>query len=82
MNAAASLESLVEQPFELLLEMERRSRAAVAGLAGTEQPSEWVGVGFRVGDEHFVADRNEVREVLMLPTTLTRVPGYSRKGCR
>ena len=78
MNAAASLESLVEQPFELLLEMERRSRAAVAGQSGTEQPSEWVGVGFRVGDEHFVADRNEVREVLMLPTTLTRVPGARR----
>lgn len=78
MNAAVKLESLLEQPFELLLEMERRSRAAVAGQGSLDQPSEWVGVGFRVGDEHFVADRNEVREVLMLPTTLTRVPGAQR----
>jgi len=75
MDTAVTLESLVEQPFDLLLEMERRSRAAVAGQAGGDLPSEWVGVGFRIGNEHFVADRNEVREVLMLPASTTRVPG-------
>lgn len=75
MNAAVPLDSLVEQPFDLLLEMERRSRAAVAGQSGGELKAEWVGVGFRIGDEHFVADRNQVREVLMLPATMTRVPG-------
>ena len=78
MDAAVKLESLVEQPFELLLEMERRSRAAVAGQAGGEVPSEWVGIGFRVGEELFVADRNQVREVLMLPGSMTRVPGSKR----
>lgn len=78
MNEALQLESLIDQPFELLLEMERRSRAAVAGQASGETPSEWVGIGFRIGDEQFVGDRNQVREVLMLPATVTRVPGAKR----
>ena len=78
MNDAATLEALVEQPFELLQEIERRSRAAMAGQADGNLSNEWVGVGFRVGHEQFVADRNQVREVLMLPTTMTRVPGAKR----
>lgn len=78
MNEAVQLQALVEQPFELLQEMERRSRAAVAGQIGGDLPSEWVGVGFRIGQEQFVADRNQVREVLMLPTAMTRVPGAKR----
>ncbi len=78
MNDAVKLESLIEQPFELLQEIERRSRAAMAGQAGGDLPSEWVGVGFRVGQDQFVADRNQVREVLMLPASMTRVPGAKR----
>jgi twitching motility protein PilI len=78
MNEAVRLESLLDQPFELLLEIERRSRAAVAGQSGVDMSSEWVGVGFRIGEEQFVADRDQVREVLMLPKTLTRVPGTRR----
>lgn len=78
MGETVQLESLLDQPFELLLEMERRSRAAVAGQVGGDAPDEWVGVGFRVGEEQFVADRNQVREVLMLPAALTRVPGSKR----
>ena len=78
MSASVALKDLVEQPFDLLKEMERRSRVAVAGQTDGELPSEWVGVGFRIGDEHFVADRNQVREVLMLPSTMTRVPGARR----
>ncbi len=78
MNEAVNLESLVEQPFALLQEMEQRSRAAVAGKSTGELPSEWVGIGFRIGQEQFVADRDQVREVLMLPDTMTRVPGAKR----
>lgn len=78
MSADVALEDLVDQPFDLLKEMERRSRMAVAGQSDGELPSEWVGVGFRIGDEHFVADRNQVREVLMLPSSMTRVPGARR----
>ncbi|MDH3441566.1 MAG: hypothetical protein OEM63_12485, partial [Gammaproteobacteria bacterium] len=64
MNAAAELRALVEQPFELLKELERRSRAAIAGKTTGEIAEEWVGIGFRIGQEHFVADREQVREVL------------------
>ncbi|MDX1480697.1 MAG: chemotaxis protein CheW [Woeseiaceae bacterium] len=78
MNEAVQLENLVDEPFDLLLEMERRSRAALAGQEGGDAPSEWVGVGFRIGEEQFVADRDQVREVLMLPSSMTRVPGARR----
>lgn len=72
------LESLIEQPFELLQELERRSRVAIAGKGYGDLPAEWVGIGFRIGQERFVANRDEVREVLMLPESITRVPGAKR----
>jgi len=75
---SADLAALVEHPFELLQEMERRSRAAHKGQGAGAAPEEWVGVGFRIGEEQFVAARDHVREVLMLPDTITRVPGAKR----
>ena len=78
MSATADLAALAEQPFALLREMEQRSRAAHAGQGAGALPAEWVGVGFRIGEEQFVASREQVREVLMLPDTLTRVPGANR----
>ena len=76
--AGAELAALVEQPFELLQEIERRSRAAHSGQGAGSAPAEWVGVGFRIGEEQFVASRQQVREVLMLPDAVTRVPGARR----
>lgn len=78
MSASAQLAALVEQPFALLKEIERRSRAVHAGQGASSGPAEWVGVGFRIGEEQFVASREQVREVLMLPDAMTRVPGASR----
>jgi len=78
MSDSADLAALVEQPFALLQEMELRSRAAHAGPGGHEMPAEWVGVAFRIGEEQFVASREHVREVLMLPDSMTRVPGANR----
>lgn len=78
MTAAPNLADLVAQPFELLREIERRSRIAVAGKTSGEIAEEWVGIGFRIGQEYFVAQRDQVREVLMLPDSMTRVPGASR----
>ena len=78
MTEPVDLRDLVEQPFELLAEIERRSRAALAGQTDGAVPSEWVGIGFRLGQEQFVARRDEVREVLMLPDSMTRVPGAKR----
>jgi len=70
------LRALADRPFELLLELERRARAAMsaAGQAG-DASEEWVGIAFRVGNENFVAGRSDVREVLPLPEQMTRVPG-------
>ena len=78
MSTAPDLESLVEQPFELLQELERRSRVAIAGVGTGSGAEEWVGIGFRIGEEQFVASRDQVREVLMLPDAMTRVPGAKR----
>ena len=78
MSDPVDLTKLVEQPFELLAEIERRSRQAHSGEGAGSMPAEWVGVGFRIGEEQFVATRDQVREVLMLPDSMTRVPGARR----
>ena len=78
MNNGVELAALIEHPFDLLQELERRSRVAIAGQASGDLAAEWVGIGFRIGQERFVANRDEVREVLMLPETMTRVPGAKR----
>mgnify|MGYP003666427673 FL=1 len=78
MHNAVDLATLVKQPFELLREIERRSATAHSGASGAPGASEWVGVGFRIGEERFIANREQVREVLMLPEAMTRVPGAKR----
>jgi twitching motility protein PilI len=71
-----SLSELADKPFALLLELERRARAAIAAREGASSTGdEWVGIGFRLAAERFVANRGEVREVLPLPEQVTRVPG-------
>jgi twitching motility protein PilI len=71
-----SLQGLIEQPFVLLLELERRAKAAIAARQGAGVSAEdWVGIGFRLGAEKFVTARSEIREVLPVPEQLTRVPG-------
>lgn len=70
-----SLRALSDQPFELLRELERRSLAALAEGAGASAGEEWIGIAVRLGPERFVVPRDQVREVLPVPTSLTRVPG-------
>ena len=71
-----SLQALVQRPFELLLELERRAREAIAAREGAPAAADdWVGIGFRLGAERFVASRGDVREVLPIPEQVTRVPG-------
>ena len=72
---AVALTELRSRPFELLQELERRSRVVASGRgreAATQE--EWVGVGFRVGRVYLVASRAEVREVLPFPG-VTKLPG-------
>jgi twitching motility protein PilI len=76
MLASAPLKALRDQPFELLAELERRGRNATAspetpGVAGAE----WVGVAARMAGELYLVAREEAREVLGIPSPLTRVPG-------
>jgi twitching motility protein PilI len=71
-----SLLALADRPFDLLLELERRARAAIAAREGAPaETDEWVGIGFRLGAERFVTNRSDVREVLPVPDQVTRVPG-------
>jgi twitching motility protein PilI len=71
-----SLRSLRDRPFELLKELERRSRSVTAGSAPEAAAGqEWVGVAFRMGGETFLVAREETREVLGFPAVITRIPG-------
>ena len=71
-----SLRSLRDRPFELLKELEKRSRAVTPGsVSGAETAREWVGVAFRMGGETFLVAREETREVLGYPASVTRIPG-------
>jgi twitching motility protein PilI len=71
-----SLRNLRDRPFELLKELEKRSRMVAAGnTADTAAGQEWVGVAFRMGGETFLVAREETREVLGYPAVVTRIPG-------
>lgn len=75
-TAATDLRNLRDRPFDLLREIERRSKAALAGARGDHvDVEEWVGIGFRLGDEQFVVARDDISEVLMVPALIARVPG-------
>jgi twitching motility protein PilI len=71
-----SLRSLRDRPFELLKELEKRSRNVAAGTPPEATAGrEWVGVAFRMGGETFLVAREETREVLGYPAVITRIPG-------
>ena len=71
-----SLRSLRDRPFELLKELEKRSRTVTAGNApDSAAANEWVGVAFRMGGETFLVAREETKEVLGYPAAVTRIPG-------
>jgi twitching motility protein PilI len=71
-----SLRNLRDRPFELLKELEKRSRTVAAAAAPDASAGrEWVGVAFRMGGETFLAAREETREVLGYPAVITRIPG-------
>jgi twitching motility protein PilI len=71
-----SLRSLRDRPFELLKELEKRSRTvATANAPDASAGREWVGVACRIGGETFLIARQETREVLGYPAVITRIPG-------
>lgn len=61
-------------PYALLVEIERRSRAHAAGLPRqVEVKGVWTGIGFRIGSAALVTPLGEVSEILTYPE-LSRVP--------
>ena len=76
MTGESALRSLRDRPFELLQELDRLSRAAAQGQPETTATgAEWVGIAFRLGGEAFLLAREETREVMGYPASVTRVPG-------
>ena len=72
----SGLAGLRAKPFELLREMERLSSLALGGgISQGADSEEWVGIGFKLANERFLVERDEIREVMILPAELTRVPG-------
>ena len=71
----SSLAAFAEQPFELLRQMEQLAWRAAGAEGEGSATSEWVGIGFRLGSDRYLAPREEVREVMTCPPTTTRIPG-------
>lgn len=69
---SAELRALRDDPFELLLLLETRLRAARLDAAAG-QAQNWMGLGFRIGPTWLAAPRDDVREVIV-PPKVTRVP--------
>ena len=71
-------------PFKLLQEIDQRCRQLAAGLPSQQEVVQtWSGIGFRMGERHFVAPMGEVGEVLheqrytMLPGVKDWVKGVA-----
>jgi twitching motility protein PilI len=70
------IRSLRDRPFDLLVALDRRGRAAAAVPSeDAAADREWVGVAWRMAGESYLAAREETREVMPYPSQLTRVPG-------
>lgn len=76
MEASSLIRALRDKPYDLLVALERRGRAATSepGEAASAD-REWVGVAWRMAGEAYLVAREEMREVLNYPSQLTRVPG-------
>lgn len=65
-------------PYERLVQIDALCRGHSVGLpAQQEMMQTWSGIGFRIGDQHFVAPMSEVAEVLHEPR-YTLLPGVKK----
>ena len=74
MTTGTDLRELKDAPFDLLRAMEHRGIKAASESVGQQQ-NEWNGLAYRLGDETFVCAREDVKELLVYPDALTRIPG-------
>lgn len=66
---------MLQSPFDVLVDYERRSLAHVVGLPEQlDAPGLWRGVGYRIGARRLASGFGEVLEILPLPQ-VTPVPG-------
>jgi len=73
-NASSSADSN-QSPFDLLLDLEARSKAGATGLPQqVEIRKPWSGIGFRIGEIQLVSAVGDVNEILHFPQ-LTSIPG-------
>ncbi|UVE18127.1 chemotaxis protein CheW [Pseudomonas sp. LS44] len=64
-----------QTPFQLLFEIDQRCRLMAAGLPSQQAAIQtWSGIGFRMGEQLFVAPMGEIGEVLHEPR-FTLLPG-------
>jgi len=76
MTQEIALKSLCDRPYELLAELERRGRTVSAQVSPeSTSAKEWVGVALRMAGDLYLVAREETREVLGVPASVTRVPG-------
>ena len=66
---------VLNNPFDVLADYERRSLGHVAGLPEQiDAPGMWRGVAYRIGDHRLASDFGEIVEIITCPP-LTLVPG-------
>ena len=69
------IEMNISNPFDILQNLEKRTLEGATGLPSVGQiEEEWVGVGFRIGNDRLIASMSDIKEVLDLPV-FTPVPG-------
>lgn len=67
--------SAIVKPFQILSDLAQKSVAQAAGLPQQDEAVElWSGIGFSIGQVHYVAEMGSVSEILHLPK-ITAVPG-------
>ncbi len=65
----------IENPFDLLVSYEQRVLQGGLSLPeAADTADEWIGLGFRLGEDRLMADMGDVKEILELPE-YTVVPG-------
>ena len=64
-----------DHPFNVLLDIARRSRSHSQGLPEqVDVKNDWSGIGFLLGEMHLVAAMSDISEILSIPS-LTPLPG-------
>jgi twitching motility protein PilI len=68
-----NLRGLTEQPFALLHALDQRLQARLVDTGASELADAWVGLGFNLGNQTYLAPQREIREVITVPK-YSRIP--------